>query len=94
MFCEHYFLTQVKNNGSIKRYFHKFPFQNCFVFHLITLLLKSFLVLSNPLNPAFEKSGTENSERISKNNQIISTYRNEVFASKMTMNKRSTTLDL
>ena len=56
MFCEHYyFLPQVKNIGSIKRYFHTFPFQDCFVFHLITLFLKGFLVLSDLLKPAFEK---------------------------------------
>ena len=33
MFCEYYFLSQVKNIGSIKRYFHTFYFQDCFVFH-------------------------------------------------------------
>ena len=79
MFCEHYFLPQVKNIGSIKRYFHTFPFQDCFVFHLIALLLKGFLVLSDPLKPAFEKSSKENSKQISKKNQIISAYRIEVF---------------
>ena len=55
MFSEHYFLSQVKNIGGIKRYFHTFPFQGCFVFHLITLFLKSFLVLSDLLTPIFEK---------------------------------------
>ena len=55
MLCEHYFLLQVKNIGSIKRYFHAFPFQDCFVFHLITLFLKGLLVLSDLLKPAFEK---------------------------------------
>ena len=33
MFCEHYFLSQVKNIGSIKRHFYTFPFRDCFVFH-------------------------------------------------------------
>ena len=33
MFCEHNFLSLVKNIGSIKRYFHTFRFQDCFVFH-------------------------------------------------------------
>ena len=55
MFCEHYFLPQVKNTWSIKRYFHTFFFQDCFVFHLIRLLLKGFLVLSDLLKPPFEK---------------------------------------
>ena len=68
MFCEHYFLPQVKNIGSIKRYFHTFPFQDCFVFHLITLFLKGFLVLSDLLKPAFEKSSKEN---INKSQKII-----------------------
>ena len=61
MFCEHYFLPRVKNIGSIKIYFHTFPFQDCFVFHLITLFLKYFLALSDLLKPAFEKSSKENS---------------------------------
>ena len=55
MFCEHYFLAQVKNIGSIKRYLHTFPFQDCFVFHLMKLFLKGFLVLSGLLKPAFKK---------------------------------------
>ena len=54
MFCEHYFLPQVKNIGSIKRYSHSFPFQDCSVFHLITLCVKDFIVLSDPLKSAFE----------------------------------------
>ena len=59
MFCEHY-LPQVKNIGSIKRYIHKFPFQDGFVFHLkIMLFLKGFLVLRDLLKPAFEKSSKE-----------------------------------
>ena len=45
----------MKNTGSIKRYLHAFPFQDCFVFHLITLFLKGFLVLSDVLKPACEK---------------------------------------
>ena len=61
MFWEDYFLPQVKNIESIKRYFHTFPFQDCFVFHLIMLLLKGFLGLSDLLKPAFEKSSKENS---------------------------------
>ena len=81
MFSEHYFLPQVNNIESVKRYLHTFPFQNCFVFHLVTLFLKDFLVLSDPLNPAFKKSSKENSEQISKKkNQIISAYCIEVFA--------------
>ena len=55
MFCEHYFLPQVKNIGSIKRYFHTFSFQDCFVFHVLTLFLKGFLVLIDLLKPTFEK---------------------------------------
>ena len=58
----------MKNTGSIKRYLHAFPFQNFFVFRLITSFLKGFLVLSDLLKPAFEK-----------NNQIISADRIEVF---------------
>ena len=42
-----------------KEIFHTFPFQNCFVFHLIMLFL-GFLVLSDLLEPAFEKSNKEN----------------------------------
>ena len=55
MFCEHYFLLHVKNIGSIKRYLHKFPFQDCFVFDLLTLFLKRLLVLSDLLKVALEK---------------------------------------
>ena len=55
MFCEHYFLYQVKNIGSIKIYFHAFPFQDGCVFHLIKLFLKDVLVLSDLLKAAFEK---------------------------------------
>ena len=58
MFCDHYFLPQVKNIGSIKRYFHIFPFQDCFVFHLM-LFLKGFLVLSDLLNLASDKGSKE-----------------------------------
>ena len=46
MFCDNYFLSQVKNIDSIKRYFHTFPFLDSFVFHLIMLFLKGFLVLT------------------------------------------------
>ena len=60
MFYEHYILPQVNNIGGIKRYFHTFPFQDCFNLHLI-LLLKEFLVLSGLLKPAFEKIARENS---------------------------------
>ena len=60
MFCEHYFLPQVKKIGSINRYFHTFPFQDWFVFHLITFL-KGSLVLKDHFKPAFEKSSKENS---------------------------------
>ena len=56
MFCEHYFLPSVKNIGSIKRHFYGFPFQDYFVLHLIMLFLKGFLVLSDILKPAFEKT--------------------------------------
>ena len=50
MFREHYFLPQVENIGSVKRYFHTFLFQNCFA-----LFLKGFLVFSDLLKPVFEK---------------------------------------
>ena len=77
MFCEHYFLPQAKNIGSTEI----FPYISFsrLLFHLIALLLKGFLVLSDPLKPAFEKSSKENSKQISKKNQIISAYRIEVF---------------
>ena len=45
--------AQMKNIGSIKRYFHTFPFQNCFVFHLIILFLRRSydeIFLSRPWN--------------------------------------------
>ena len=90
MFCEHYFLPQVKNIGSIKIYFHTFPFQGCFVFHILMLFLKGFLVLSDLLKPVFEKVAKKILNKSQKNNQIISAYHTEVFAKKMTMNKRST----
>ena len=61
MFCEHYFLPQVKNIGSIKRSFDACPFQDCFIFQLITLFLKCFLELSYLLKPVFEKISKENS---------------------------------
>ena len=60
MFCAQYFLPQLKNIGGIKRYFHAFPFQDWFVFHLITLFLKGLLGLSDLWKPAFEKSSKEN----------------------------------
>ena len=69
MFCEHYFLPQVKNVGSIKRYFHIFPFENCFVFHLIKLFLKGFLVLRDLLKPAFEKKVAK--KNVNKSKKII-----------------------
>ena len=56
MLCGHYFQPQMKNIGPIKGYFYKFAFQNCFVFHLIILFLKGFLVLSDLLKPVFEKN--------------------------------------
>ena len=59
MFCEHYFLPQVKNIVSTNRYFHTFPLQDCFVFNLIMLLLKGLIVLNDFLKPAFEKSSKE-----------------------------------
>ena len=80
MVCEHYFLPQVKNVGSIKIYFSTFPFQDYLVFHLIMSLLKGFLALSNLLKPGCEKGSKENFEQISKNKRTISTYRTEVFA--------------
>ena len=49
-------------------------------FHLLTFFLKGFLVLRDLLKTAFEKSSKENSLKISKNNQIISAYRIDVFA--------------
>ena len=72
MFCEHYFLPLEKNIQSIMIYFQTFPFQDCFVFHLIRLFLKGFFILSDFLKPAIEKSSKENSSQILKNNQIIS----------------------
>ena len=54
MFCEHDFLSQVKNIGSIMRYFHTLPFQDCFVFHII-MFLKGFF----DLKLAFEISSKE-----------------------------------
>ena len=68
MVCKHYFLPQVKNVESKKRFFRTFPFQDCFAFHLLTLFLKGFLVLSDLLKPAFEKSSKEN---INKSQKII-----------------------
>ena len=44
----------------IKRYFHTLPFQNYFVFYLIILFLKGFLVLSDLLKPASGESSKEN----------------------------------
>ena len=61
MLGEHYFQPQMKNIRSVKRYSHTFSFQNCFVFHLIMLFLKGFLVLSDLLKPVLKKSGKENS---------------------------------
>ena len=66
MFCDHYFLPQVKNIGDIKRYIHTFPFQDWFVFHLMTLFLKGFLGLSHVLKPTFEKRSEENYRKIIK----------------------------
>ena len=54
VFCEHYFLPQAKIIGSIKRYFHTFPLQACFVFHVITFL-NGFFVLNDLLKPTFAK---------------------------------------
>ena len=56
MFCEHYLLPQVKNIGTIKRYFNTFPVQDCIVvFDLISLFLKSLLVLNDLLKSTFER---------------------------------------
>ena len=41
--------------GSINRYFHTFPFQDCFVFYLIKFFLEGFLVINDLLKTAFEK---------------------------------------
>ena len=80
MFCEHCFLSQVKNIGSTRRYFHTFPFQGCFVFHLM-LFFKGFIVLSDLLKAAFVKSSKDNNSwQILKNNQIINTYHTDVLA--------------
>ena len=54
-------ITSMGNIGSIKRYFHKFSFQNWILFHLMKLFLRGFFVLSDILKPAFEKSSKENS---------------------------------
>ena len=58
IFCEHYFLPQMENIGSITRYSHTFHFRDCFVFHLM-LFLEGFLVLSDLLKPAFEKKSSK-----------------------------------
>ena len=44
------------------------------------LFLEGFLLLSDLLKTAFEKSSKESSLEILKNNQIISAYRIAVFA--------------
>ena len=59
MFCEHYFLPQVKIIGSTRRYFNTFPFQDCLVCYLMKLFLKGFLVQSDLFKPAFERSNKE-----------------------------------
>ena len=61
MFCEHYYLPQVKSIGNIKKYFHTFPFQDWVVIHLVMLFFKDFIVLSDLFKPNFEKSSKENS---------------------------------
>ena len=61
MFCEHYFLPQVKNTRGLKRYFHTFPFQGWFVFYLMTLFFKGFLGFSDLLKADFDKCSKENS---------------------------------
>ena len=61
MFCEHYFLSPGENIRSIKRHFPTFAFQDCPVFHLLTLFLNGFLELSDLLKPTLEKSSKENS---------------------------------
>ena len=69
MFCEHYFLPQVKNIEGIKRYFHTFPLQDWFVFQdLMTLFLKGLLGLSDLQKPAFEKAAKK---IINKSRKII-----------------------
>ena len=68
MFCEHYYLPQVKNMGSINRYFHTFPFQDCFVFYLIKFFLEGFLVINDLLKTAFEKKKEKN---VNKSQKII-----------------------
>ena len=42
MFCEHYFLPQVKNTWSIKRYFHTFFFSRLFCFSFNKVAFKRF----------------------------------------------------
>ena len=69
MFCKYCFLSQVKNIGSINRYFHTFPFQDCFVFYLIKLFLKGFLVISDLLKTAFEKKVAE--KNVNKSQKVI-----------------------
>ena len=54
-------------------------------------ILKGLLVVNDCLKPAFEKISKEKRQQMSKNKQIICTYRIEVFAYKMTMNEISTT---
>ena len=61
MFCEHYYLPQVKSIESIRKCFHTLPFQDWFVIHLVTLFFKDFIVLSDLFKADFEKSSKENS---------------------------------
>ena len=59
------------------------------------MFLKGFLVISDPLKPAFEKTNVaKKNVNKSQKNHIVSAYRIEVFTWKMTMNERSTTRDL
>ena len=60
MFCEHYYLPQVKSIENIKKYFHTSPFQDWVVIHLVMLFFKDFIVLSDLFKPNFEKSSKEN----------------------------------
>ena len=89
MFYQHYFLSQVENIGSIKRYFHRLL---CFSFN--NFVFKRFPCAELSFEVCFWISSKEKCEQISKSNLIISAYRIEVLAWKMMMNVRSTTCGL
>ena len=92
-FCKHYFLPQWKY-WQYKELFPYISFLRLLCFSFNNVVFKRFPCVSDLWKPAFEKSSKENSLKISKNIQLISAYRIEVFAYKITMNKGSTTRGL